>query len=162
MNSPLRSVGAVVYRRTFLEEIGGFATDLQACDDLDLNLRLVRSHPICCNDRVVLMSRAHHLNMTRRMRRMLVDAVSAQRRQRSFVDAHPGYREPYRAGIRLAQSYWGGHLVSEIMADLAERSFARAARNGATLARWYPRGLVEVAGGVCGQVASRLRRTPGR
>jgi glycosyltransferase involved in cell wall biosynthesis len=159
MNSPLRSVGAIVYRRAYLEEVAGFATDLQACHDLDLNLRLVRNRPICCNDRVVLMSRAHHMNMTRRTSRMLVNAVSAQRRQRPYVDAHPVYREPYRAGIRLARSYWGGRLANEIMADLAERSHGHAARQSLTLARWYPRGLVTVAGGVCSRVASRLRRT---
>ena len=53
LNHPLRAPGAMLYRRDLVERIGGFTNGLDGSEDLDLNLRLVREHPIVCNDRVV-------------------------------------------------------------------------------------------------------------
>jgi glycosyltransferase involved in cell wall biosynthesis len=155
-NTPLRAPGAVVYRRDILESVGGYATDLEGCEDIDLNMRLARVHPICCNDRVVLMTRVHDINMTRQRGRMLGKAVAAQKRQRRYVAEHPAYANDYEHGLRLARSYWGGHLVSETIALVKAASFRNAARNMATLARWHPRGSIDVGVGLAAHGLSRV------
>jgi glycosyltransferase involved in cell wall biosynthesis len=163
-NSPLRIPGAVLYRRRPLESVGGFAVDLRTTDDLDLNMRLARSHPICCCDDVVLEQRLHDSvrSLSRRWRHGLVDAVAAQRRQRAFVAEHPVYKADYRNGLRAARSYWGGHLVEETLTLIAEGSFARASQNVLTLGRRHPRGLFELTVRVFHRASLRLRkRAPG-
>ena len=146
MNNPLRIPGAVLYRRRFLEGVGGFAADLATKHDLDLNMRLARSHPICCNDRLVLEQRLHDSDrsLSRRWRQGLADAVTVQRRQRGYVREHPVYKTDYRNGLRVARSYWGAHLAEDTITLLAAGSYQSAARNLLTLARWHPAGLVEL------------------
>jgi glycosyltransferase involved in cell wall biosynthesis len=156
-NSPLRNTGAVLYRQSFLRDAGGFAPDLNGCEDVDLNLRLARMHPICCNDRTVLMTRVHESNMTHQWGNMLAKTITAQRRQRAYVAKHPEYRKDYQAGLSLACSYWGRHLVDETVAELGAGSFRAAVRGLLTLARWHPRGLLAIPRLVVLRAISRLR-----
>ncbi|HEY2371360.1 MAG TPA: glycosyltransferase [Gaiellaceae bacterium] len=158
-NSPLRIPGAVLYRRRVLESMGGFAVDLRTTDDLDLNMRLARSHPICCNDRLVLEQRLHDSvrSLSRRWRHGLVDAVAAQRRQRAYVDRHPVYKTDYREGLLAARSYWGGHLAEETLTLLVGGSLKDAGQNLLTLARWHPAGLLELIVQVVRRASLRLR-----
>lgn len=139
MNSPLRAPGAMLYRRGAVERIGGFGRGLDGCADLDLNLRLAREHSICCNDRVVLLTRVHESNLSRNWGHMLARAVEVQRRQRPYVAEHPRYGRDYRAGLTLARSYWGGHLADQILSE-ARGDVRAALRDLATLVRYHPRG----------------------
>jgi glycosyltransferase involved in cell wall biosynthesis len=160
MNNPLRIPGAVLYRRPFLEEVGGFATDLAITQDLDLNMRLARVHPICCNDHVVLEQRLHdsHVSTSRRWRQGLADAVAAQRRQRAYVGEHPFYEDDYRNGLRVARSYWGGHLAEETITLLAAGSFQAVVRNLVTLTRWHPAGLLGLVARMARRASQRLQQ----
>lgn len=144
-NSPLRGSGAVLYRRRHLEALGGYAAELRLAEDVDLHMRLARAHPICCNDTVVLEVRVHEAHTSRRWALGLANAVAAQKRQRPYVAEHPAYEDDYRAGLRAARSYWGGHLADETVTLLAGGAVRSAARNVATLARLYPVGLLNVA-----------------
>jgi glycosyltransferase involved in cell wall biosynthesis len=158
--NPLRGSGAALYRRRLLEHAGGWAPDLASKHDLDLNMRLARSHPICCTDRVVLEQRLHDSDpsLSRRWRQGLADAVATQRRQRAFVDEHPVYEVDYRTGLRVARSYWGGHLVEETVTLLAAGSYREAARNLLTLTRWHPAGLRELLAQLARRARLRLHR----
>lgn len=139
-NSPLRAPSAILYRRQPLQRVGGFAAGLDGCADLDLNLRLVRELPIGCNDRVVTLTRVHDANLSRRWSHMLARAVIAHRRQRSFVRGHPGYLADYRAGLRLARSYWGGHVADQLLGEARAGHFGAALGDLLTLARYHPAG----------------------
>ena len=44
---------AVLYGRAVLEETAGFDSRLSALEDYDLYLRVTRTHPVACHDRVV-------------------------------------------------------------------------------------------------------------
>jgi glycosyltransferase involved in cell wall biosynthesis len=138
MNHPLRAPGAMLYRRDLVERIGGFTSGLDGTEDFDLNLRLVREHPIICNDRVVLMIRLHGTNTTRRWAHMLSRSVAAQKVQRRFVAQHPIYRPQYKAGLRLAREYWGSHLENVMVEKASAKEFQAPANDLAVLARYAP------------------------
>lgn len=159
MNNPLRIPGAVLYRRRILDEAGGFAADLATKNDLDLNMRLARAHPICCNDRAVLEHRIDYSNrsLSRHWRQGLADAVAVQRRQRPYVVEHPTYEEAFRTGLRVARSYWGGHLAEETITLAAAGSLRGAGRNLLTLARWHPAGLIDLVASLGKRIYCRLR-----
>jgi glycosyltransferase involved in cell wall biosynthesis len=138
-NNALRAPGAILFRTEAVKGVGGFALDVGNAQDLDLNLRIVREHPICCNDRVVLLKRLHDSNAMLRLDRMLRWAVEAQRRQREFVRRHPAYKRDYRSGLRLAQSYWGTRLARRVVAEARAREIRAAARDLGALTRHAPR-----------------------
>ena len=144
MNNPIRAPGAILYQRDLVDQVGGFVRKFEGCEDLDLNFRLVRDHPICCNDRVVLLTRIHETNVTRRWRQMLPRAVAVQRSQRPYVVRNQIYESDYRTGLRLARSYWGGHLANEIVAEAAAGRARDVLRDFGTLVRYYPRGAASL------------------
>jgi glycosyltransferase involved in cell wall biosynthesis len=153
-NNPLRAPSAILYRRAAVERVGGFAPATDGCEDLDLNFRLARSHRICCNDRVVVLKRFYEESMSRsRWAHMLSRAVMVQRAQRAFVLQHPRYRSDYRTGMRVARSYWGGHLSEQILSDARAGEVRAALRNAAALARYHPAGLL----GLPRRAARRVR-----
>jgi hypothetical protein len=159
-NSALRGSGAVLYRRGLVEALGGYAADLFTAEDIDLNMRLARSHPICCNDRVVLEQRVHEstVSVSRRWRQGLAASVAAQRRQRAFVAEHPRYQADYRTGLRAARDYWGSHLIDETITLLASGSYRNAVRNVLALARWHPGGVLDLFTLMIRRATLRLRR----
>jgi glycosyltransferase involved in cell wall biosynthesis len=144
-NNCLRGGGAVLYRTDLLRRAGGFSLGLGNAQDLDLNLRLAREHPICCVDRVVLRYRFHGGNSTTKFASMLRGMTDAQRGQRDFVQRHPEYRRDYRAGLKRAQSYWGSRLARGALAEVGSGELRTAAGDLATLVRYAPRaGAVEL------------------
>ena len=138
VNHPLRAPGAILYRRDLVERIGGFTNGLDGSEDIDLNLRLVREHPIVCNDRVVLLTRFHDTKSARRWAFMLSQSVAAQKLQKSFVAQHPIYRPQYKAGLRAAREYWGSHLENRIIEKAAAKEFQVVASDLAVLAVLHP------------------------
>jgi glycosyltransferase involved in cell wall biosynthesis len=142
-NNGLRSSGALMYRSAVLRHAGGFALDLGNAQDVDLNLRLAREYPICCNDRIVLSRRFHDANSMRRAGVMLRGAVEAQRRQKPFVSGHPLYERDYRQGLRRARSYWGARLARQIVSEVRSGRVRPAIADSGTLVRYAPRAGVE-------------------
>jgi glycosyltransferase involved in cell wall biosynthesis len=155
-NSPLRATGAFLYRREVFGRVGRYRRGL--AEDLDLNLRIARTNRICCNDRVVLLARAHGDNATKNWATMMRGAVGAQRRQRRYTRGSAERRRAYREGLELAHSYWGGHLGRQIACEAREGQLRAAARDLATLLRYHPRGAAALAGAA----ARRILAMPAR
>jgi glycosyltransferase involved in cell wall biosynthesis len=137
-NFPLRGQGAILYRADIIKRIGGFARELRTTQDLDLNFRIVREHPICCNDSIVALTRRHDSMSRSDFAGMLRDAVRAQRRQRPHVRRHPVYESDYKAGLKLAREYWGGKLSRRVLAHAQQGEFAPAIRDLWPLVRFAP------------------------
>jgi glycosyltransferase involved in cell wall biosynthesis len=135
------SPGAVMYRREVLDSVGAFDTSLRACEDLDLNLRIARSRPIICHNRIVLEYRKHSSSMSGDPRLMLKTSVSVLRAQRDYVRGNPLYEEALKHGIEEMQSYYGGKLLKRVRDDLRAGDWARASAGLSTLVRYYPKGL---------------------
>ena len=156
VNHPLRAPGAMLYRRDLVERIGGFTNGLDAGEDFDLNLRLVREHPIVCNDRVVLLARFHGTKTARRWAHMLANLVAAQKLQKSFVAQHPIYRPQYKAGLRVAREYWGSHLENLIIEKAAAKDVQGLASDLAVLARYAPGRFLRLPGRFLRHLVRRL------
>ena len=138
-NHPIRVSGAVCYRTELVKRAGGFATDLAGAEDLDINLRLTREHPIRCVDAVVLSYRVHSANSSRRFVHMMRAAIRTQRRQRAFVKEHPDYERDYRQGLKLAQAYWGTKVAHQALARARSGEVRAAMTDLAVLGRYAPR-----------------------
>ncbi len=162
MNHPLRAPGAMLYRRDLVERIGGFTSGLSGSEDIDLNLRLVREHPIICNDSVVLLTRVHGTNTTRRWAQMLSVTVAAQKAQKRYVAQHPIYRSQYKAGLSLAREYWGSHLEKQIIEKVSTKKFQALASDLAVLARYAPGRFLRLPGRFLRLSARRVTRLRSR
>lgn len=138
MNFPLRGQGAILYRADIIKRIGGFAHELRTTQDLDLNFRVAREHPICCNDSIVALTRRHDSMSRSDVAGMLRDAVRAQRRQRPHVRRHPIYESDYKAGLKRARGYWGAKLSQRVIAHARRGEVGPAIRDAWPLLRFAP------------------------
>jgi len=71
---------------------------------------------------------------------MLREAVTAHKRQRAYVRAHPEYEPDYRFGLRLARAYFGTRLARSAWIALRRGELGRGTRDVAILVRYDPRG----------------------
>ena len=75
------TTGSVVARRMALTQAGGFAEDLRLVEDLDLWLRISRSHPIAWCSEVCLLRRRHDAHLSRDPEAMSLAYLEVLRRQ---------------------------------------------------------------------------------
>lgn len=59
-----------LFRASIVQELGGFCTDLYACEDYHLNYRLAREFPMIVNKEVLFKRRLHGLNMSSNIMKM--------------------------------------------------------------------------------------------
>jgi glycosyltransferase involved in cell wall biosynthesis len=133
--------GAVIYRRSVLDSVGGFNPLVCGSADFDLNARIARLFPICCSERVVLEYRRHDDGMSRDFALMLKAAVTARRLQRKFVRGSKQHEDALRAGMRFAQQDYGEKLIRQVRDRLREREWSGAMAGLLTLLRYYPEGV---------------------
>jgi glycosyltransferase involved in cell wall biosynthesis len=139
----IRNPAMVMFRRTVLEEVGGFDSRVDACADYEMYLRISRNHPVRFHSAVIAEYRKHGANMS-------ADAALMIRQLEMVIDAQrphlrtPAHREAFRAGRRNIQSYYGDRLATQIRDRLRTRSgWARLASDVITLIRCHPRGAAE-------------------
>jgi glycosyltransferase involved in cell wall biosynthesis len=139
----IRNPAMVMFRRTVLEQVGGFDARVNACADYEIYLRISRSHPVRFHDAVVAEYRKHGANMSSDAALMIreLQVVIGDQRQHLRTPAH---REAFRAGRRNIQAYYGDRLATQIRERLRTRSgWAPLAADVMTLVRCHPRGAVE-------------------
>ncbi|HEV7683233.1 MAG TPA: glycosyltransferase [Pyrinomonadaceae bacterium] len=83
------TVGQVMFRRSILEAANGFDTSVPGCDDFELYLRLTRSYPVQCHDKVVLQHRRHGSNTSGKRDMMLQSALRIYQAQAPHVQGRP-------------------------------------------------------------------------
>lgn len=89
-------IGAVVFDRQKLLDVGCFDVTLDMCEDWDTYLRLARRHPFACHDRTVALYVRHAGGRSRNVRRLKqgVATVRERERQRGLDgDALAAWRE---------------------------------------------------------------------
>jgi glycosyltransferase involved in cell wall biosynthesis len=139
------SPGAVLYRRSTLERVGGFDPSAGGSADYALNIRIARQFPIACHHQIVLEYRQHGANMSRDPAHMLRSAVSVRRREKVYARRSDNTRKAWLDGIRAAQADFGARLIDRIKGDLINGRRWRAMRGLAWLLRYYPSGLAAMA-----------------
>jgi hypothetical protein len=135
------SGSSVVYRRSLLEEVGGFNQHLDAGDDYELYLNLSRRFPIHCHDTIVTEYRRHGSNMTRDTGLILARQLEVLRSQRRQL-RNRAERAALHAGVQRTKREEGEALASELPAVLRRGDLEGARKRALVLARWYRRGLL--------------------
>ena len=140
--------GAVLYRRSALDAVGGFDPAALGSADYDLNIRIASRSPIGCHHRVVLEYRQHGANMSADVAFMLRSALRVRMAQRARVAGNPRAREAWRSGIEIVKEDYGRRLAQQVRSDLrAAGRRGRGFRGMACLLRYFPAGLLEIVSG---------------
>src|SRR5262249_2521900 len=121
------TTGMVMHRRSVFEAIGGFDSGLPSSDDLDLNLRIARSYPVCHNDRLVLEKRQHESNLSRNAALTLRWTMTVLQRHKRWVRRSRRYRGRVWINTRLYESLYGKPLLHPIRAEIRRRKSWRCA-----------------------------------
>jgi len=135
------SGSSVLYRRSSLEEVGGFNERLSAGDDYELYLNLSRRFPVQCHDTVVTEYRRHGSNMTRDAGLILAGQLEVLRSQRRQLRSG-AERAARHAGVRRTKREEGEALAAELPAVLRRGDLDGARRRALVLAGWYRSGLL--------------------
>jgi glycosyltransferase involved in cell wall biosynthesis len=129
----------VTYRRSALDEAGGFSTSLpHGCEDYDLYLRIARRRSVKGFDEVVAEYRMHGLSMSTDPAVMLRSSLAALGSQRWTALRNRSYRNAYRTGRRGWREFYGRQLASQMHVDLTSGERSRALRSMLLLARLAP------------------------
>jgi glycosyltransferase involved in cell wall biosynthesis len=145
LRNRIRNPAMVMFRRQILDVVGGFDSNVNACADYELYLRITRDHPVVFHDDVVADYRKHGQNMSDDARVMLREVGIVIRRQRPYL-VTPAHREAYRAGLLNAQSSYADRLVNQIRARIRTGTgWGRTLADLITLLWWRPVAIIEHA-----------------
>lgn len=137
--------GAVMYRRSVFDSVGGYEASAGGSADYDLNIRIARRFPIGCHHQVILEYRQHGNNMSADCGYMLQSAVRVRRSQRKYVPRDEEAEQAWKTGMGFVQDRYGGRLVEQVKADLRVPGRRRRAFRGMLrLLQYYPAGAVQV------------------
>lgn len=97
----------VLYNRTTFNKVGGFDISLQACEDVDMYLRVTHKLPVAYHPNLVAEYRKHAQSMSRDMSRMITAITSVMERQKPLVKGDKKLENAYQCGERYWHRYFG-------------------------------------------------------
>jgi glycosyltransferase involved in cell wall biosynthesis len=127
----------VMYRRSALEEVGGFNVRLPCAEDYDLYLRLARRFPIVDHYAEVAEYRQHPGTISRNAARMLAATLAVLEPHRPGLGAPASHREAWRERGNAVWYY--DRLLEAAREGLVRRQWPEAARAMLVFARHLPR-----------------------
>lgn len=146
----------ILFRRSVVVSVGGFAKDQALAEDYELCLRVAREYPIHCHGQVVAEYRWHGCNASGRSASRSLRAV-LQTLDRQCIAATPEVVQAIREG-RHHFSEMFGELVAFEAIDLARVGEVFPSLAALWLAlRVHPRGLPVVAGNYLRVLGARTR-----
>ncbi|MEO8176320.1 MAG: glycosyltransferase family A protein [Sphingomicrobium sp.] len=149
--NPIGMHGTVLYRRTCLEAVGGFAEELAASEDYELYLRLAARFPVACSPEVLADYRQHDSNMSRDQAFMLRAVLRVARRYEAEARKR-GLLADYRVSLRD----WKIWYVENWAADIGQNGVsADRIRQGLSLLWQAP---VAMTAKISHGISRRLRR----
>ncbi len=92
----------ILFRRSILEQVGGFNPDFGMADDYDVYLKVARQAPIHFHGTVLVAYRQHSENNSLQALRMRDDALKVVEAQKTYLAEHPRAQ----AAIRAGKEYW--------------------------------------------------------
>jgi glycosyltransferase involved in cell wall biosynthesis len=118
--------GAVVFRRSILEAIGGFDAGLVCAEDYDVYLKLARRWPIIDHYTEVVEYRQHPGTLSRRADRMLMQTMRVLAPHQPRRHASAAHHAAWRARDNVV--WYFDRLGDQIAADLKAGHWRRALR----------------------------------
>jgi glycosyltransferase involved in cell wall biosynthesis len=138
----IEMISSVLFRRSVLEEVGGFDTRLQVAEDYDLYLRIARDHPICCHPAVVAEYRMHQSNASHNSELMLTMTLGVLRSQARYVRRDARRLFAFLKGVRTWRKQYGRQLASELARSSRTLQAEHFRRKLLLLIDHYPQGLM--------------------
>lgn len=137
----IEMISSVVFRRSVLDDVGGFDTGLRVAEDYELYLRIARSYPICCHPAVVAEYRMHHANVSHNAELMLTVTLRVLKSQAHYI--HGARRLfAFLEGIRTWRKQYGRKLAAELARSFPTLQRCHLRRKLLLLAYYYPQGLL--------------------
>ncbi len=130
---------AVMFRRSVLEQLGGFDTSGDGGEDYELLLRSARSFPSAHHSTVVAQYRRYPSSRSQQGVRMLRAMRRIMRSQRTFVRGNAALEAACRKGEAYWRYHYGVTTIKEIIAHLCRGDLLRATKAFSGLL-WYVRG----------------------
>jgi glycosyltransferase involved in cell wall biosynthesis len=135
---------SVMFRRSVLENMGGFNSSFSAGADWDLYLRISKIHPVLCHHQVIAEYRIHENSMNSNPALMMRDSLKALGSQRRWVRNSREHREALKTGLRGVQSYYRRSLMDEIRRLSRRGEWKRAFWSLAIFVKCDPLGFVRM------------------
>lgn len=104
--------GTVMYRRWVFEEFL-FDTNLKACEDYDLYLKVARNHPVAHHSKILTVYRMHGNNMSGNPKLMLYSVLEVLKRQKKDLKSKEEAIS-LKKGIEFFEKYYVNKLIKKV------------------------------------------------
>ena len=134
---------AVMFRRSVIEQLGGFNASCSPAEDYELLLRAARLFPSAHHHTVVAQYRRHPANLSRKGTVMLRAMHRVMEMQLPLLGRNPRLIKAWRKGERYWRDRFGPTTIKQAYAHLRRGELWRAICAAAALL-WYVRGRLFV------------------
>jgi glycosyltransferase involved in cell wall biosynthesis len=138
----IEMISSVLFRKSVLEEVGGFDTNLRVAEDYELYLRIARDHAVCCHSSVVAEYRMHKDNVSHNSELMLTMTLRVLKSQSRYIRSDFGRFMAFLEGIRTWRKQYGRQLAAELAHSFSTLRIDHLRRKTLLLASYYPQGLI--------------------
>jgi len=138
----IEMISSVLFRRSVLEELGGFDTGLRVAEDYELYLRIARDYPICCHPAVVAEYRLHLGNTSHDSGLMLTMTLQVLRSQARYVRGDARRLFAFLEGVGRWREKYGRQLAAELARSFSTLHGHPLRRKLLLLVDHYPPGLM--------------------
>ncbi len=135
---------SVLFRRSVLDEVGLFKTELRAAEDYDLYLRIAAAHPICCHSAIVAEYRIHESSASHNPELMLTATLRVLQGQAQSVQGDARRLTAFHYGLRSWRRQYGRQLAKNLAASFSGLTLKDRLRKIQLLIREYPVGLLAI------------------
>jgi GT2 family glycosyltransferase len=137
----IEMISSVIFRRSVLEELGGFNPGLTVAEDYDLYLRIAREYPVCCHTAVMAEYRIHGHNVSRNSQLMLTTTLQVLRSQAPYARQNARSLLAFLSGLQSWRKQYGRQLAHEMARSLSLAHVPELGHKLMLLLNHYPYGL---------------------
>lgn len=119
---------AVMFRRSVLEEVGGFDARCEPAEDYEMLLRAARCWPSRHHRTVVAQYRRHGTNTSRQGAVMLQAMHRVMDSQRRWAEGVPRLEAARQQGMTYWRDHFGAVAIKEVYKEIRQRNFSHAVR----------------------------------
>jgi glycosyltransferase involved in cell wall biosynthesis len=138
----IEMISSALFRRSVLDEVGGFDPGLRVAEDYELYLRIARNYPICCHSTVIAEYRMHQANASHNSELMLTMTLQVLRSQASYIRGDVRRLFAFLEGLRTWRRQYGRQLASELARSFSSLPVHQIRRKLLVLLNHYPQGLM--------------------
>ena len=137
----IEMISSVLFRRSVLDEMGGFDAQYPVAEDYDLYLRIARKYPICCHSAVLAEYRIHNANASRNSQLMLATTLKVLRTQAPYVRRDGRRLIAFLEGLHNWRRQYGRQLAHEMAGSFPLAKIPNLGRKLLLLLNHYPNGI---------------------